>query len=260
MDRTRRRVALLVTGSIALLMMTKAGNPAALRLRNNITDIMTPVLAVASSPMDALHDAAVWMQDMSQLRQRNMMLEEQNQQLLKWQTAAREMETENSTLRSLLNVVPSQKSAYITARIVSDVSGPYVHSALINGGSINGVKPDEAVINDKGLLGRIIAVGNNSARVLLLSDINSRVPVITEHTQEKCILAGNNADQPVLTYLPTTSAIAVGERIVTSGDGGVFPANIPVGVVTAVKGGVIKVQLFSDVAKAEYVSVVDYAF
>jgi rod shape-determining protein MreC len=256
----RATVALLVTSSIVLLTMNKTGNPAAVRLRSNITDIMAPVLAVASSPLDAMHDAGTWFQEMSQLRERNLILEQQNQQLLKWQAAAQEMQSENTALHNLMNVVPSQKSSYVTARLVSDVSGPYVHSALINGGIANGIKQDQAVINDKGLLGRVISVGNNSARILLLSDINSRVPVVTEHTQEKGILAGNNTDFPTLAYLPTTSEITVGERIVTSGDGGIFPAGIAVGVVTSVKGGAIKVQLFSDVAKAKYVSIVDYAF
>ena len=253
-------VAMLFTGSVALLMMSKTGNPAALNLRNNITDIVAPVLAVASSPMDSLHNASAWISDMSQLRERNLMLEEQNRQLLKWQAAAQDMEAENRSLRSLLNVVAPQKSTYITARLVSDVSGPYVHSALISAGGDNGIKKDEAVITDSGLLGRVINVGATSGRVLLLTDINSRVPVITEHAQEKCILAGNNTDQPTLSYLPMTSNITVGERIVTSGDGGIFPPDVPVGTVTSVKGGVIKVQLFSDAAKAEYVSVVDYAF
>ena len=256
----RAGVALLVTCSVTLLMMSKSGNPAAIRLRDNITDIVTPVLAVASSPLDSVHNAGVWLAEMSQLREQNIVLQEQNRQLLKWQGAAKEMEAENHSLRSLLNVVPLQKSAYTTVRLVSDVSGPYVHSALINGGNDNGVKKDQAVINENGLLGRVVTTGTNSARVLLLSDINSRVPVVTEHTQEKGILTGNNTDFPALSYLPATSNIAVGERLVTSGDGGIFPPGIPVGTVTSVKGGTIKVQLFADVTKAEYVSVVDYAF
>jgi len=256
----RAGVALLVTFSVSLLMMSKSGNPAAERIRTDITDIMTPVLAVASSPMDSLHDAGTWFKEISQLREENARLQYQNAQLLQWQTAAKEMEVENRSLRNLLKVVPSQKSTYITARLVSDVSGPYVHSALINGGSESGIKKDEAVTNENGLIGRVITVGAGSARVLLLSDINSHVPVITEHTQEKSILAGNNTEWPTLSYLPATSNVAVGERIVTSGDGGIFPPGIPVGVVTSVEAGAVKVQLFSDVAKAKYVSVVDYAF
>jgi rod shape-determining protein MreC len=135
-----------------------------------------------------------------------------------------------------------------------------VHSALVNGGSSSGIKKDEAVTDEDGLLGRVISTGAGSARVLLLSDINSHVPVMAEHTQEKSILSGNNTDWPMLTYLPANSKIEVGERIVTSGDGGIFPPNVPVGVVTAIEDGKVKVQLFADVAKAEYVSVIDYAF
>jgi rod shape-determining protein MreC len=241
-------------------MMSKSGNPAAERIRSDITDIVTPVLTVANSPLDTIHDAATWFKEMSRLREENSTLQYQNRQLLQWQAAAKELDADNHSLRNLLNVIPSKNSSYITARIVSDVSGPYLHAALIDGGNDTGVKKDEAVTNENGLIGRVISTGANSSRVLLLSDINSHVPVVSEHTQEKSILTGNNTDLPTLSYLRPTNSIAVGERIVTSGDGGIFPPGIPVGVVTSVEGGVVKVDLFADVAKAKYVNVVDYAF
>ncbi len=256
----RAGVALMVTFALTLLMMSKANNPAAQRLRTNITDMAAPVLAVASSPMDALYNAGMWLTDMSQLREQNVFLKNQNIELLQWQSAAKEMEAENRSLRSLLNVVPPKKNSYITARIVSDLGGPYVHSALVGGGSAQGIKKDEAVTNENGLIGRVIDVGAASARVLLLSDINSRVPVVTEHSQEKSILAGNNSEWPTLSYLAVGSKVVVGERVVTSGDGGIFPPGIPVGVVTAVEAGEVRVQPFADAAKAEYVSIIDYAF
>jgi len=257
---SRAAVALMVACAGTLLMMSKAGNPTATQIRTDITDIVAPILAVASSPMDSLHDAGTWLSEMSQLRDENAMLKTQNRQLLQWQAAAKEMENENHSLRELMKVVPSQKSSYITARFVSDVGGPYMHSALVNGGSSQGIKKDEAVINENGLLGRVIDIGDNSARILLLGDINSRVPVVTEQTQEKSILSGNNSDWPTLAYLPATAKIAIGERVITSGDGGIFPPGIPVGVVISAEAGMVKVQPFADAAKAEYVSVIDYAF
>ena len=84
--------------------------------------------------------------------------------------------------------------------------------------------------------------------------------MLAEHTQEKTILVGNNYDLPTLAYLSADSKIKVGERIVTSGDGGIFPQGIPVGIVTAVDNGKIRVQPFADAAKADYVSVIDYSF
>lgn len=257
---SRAGVVTLLTLAIILLMMSKAGNPAIARLRDGIMDAATPVLSVTSSPLDAIHDAGVWFSDMAALRRQNIALKNQNIELLQWQAAAKNMEVENQSLRALLHVVPPHKHSFITARIVSDLSGPYVRGALINGGKSDGIRKDEAVINENGLIGRVIETGEHSGRVLLLSDINSRVPVMGERTHERSILSGNNSDQPVLSYLAAGSKIEVGERLVTSGDGGVFPAGVPVGAVTAIDHGAVVVQPFADAANAEYVSIVDDAF
>lgn len=255
----RASLLTMIMFSTALLIMSKTNNPAVARLRTNITDIVTPVLAVAASPFDAIYNAGAWVADMSRLREENIMLKNQNIELLQWQAAAKQMEVENQSLRTLLAVVPQQKNSFITVRLVSDLGGPYVHSALISGGRDNGIHKDQAVINESGLMGRVVDVGTSSARILLLNDINSRVPVIAEHSGEKSILVGNNNDLPMLSYLSAEGKIEVGERIVTSGDGGVFPPGIPVGVVVSVEKGNVKIQPFVDPTKVEYVSVIDYS-
>jgi len=256
----RASLLMLIMLGMTMMIMSKTNNPAIAKLRTHITDLVTPVLSIASSPMDVAHNMGTWIAELSRLREENVALKNENLELLKWQSAAKTMETENESLRALLNVVPEQKNTYITAHVVSDLGGPYVHSALINGGSESGIKKDEATINENGLMGRIVDVGANSARVLLLDDINSRVPVIAEQAHEKGILVGNNTDTPTLSYLSGNSKIKPGDRIVTSGDGGVFPAGIPVGVVMAVEKGTVKIQPFVDATKVEYVSVVDYSF
>jgi len=256
----RASLVMMLTFGVALVVMSKTNNPAIGKLRTNITDIVTPVLSVASSPMSAIHNFGTWIGEMARIREENIALKNENVALLAWQTKAKAMEAENQSLRELLKVVPTQKSSYITVRVVSDLGGPYIHSALVNGGKAAGIKKDQAAISDNGLLGRVVDVGDSSARILLLNDINSRVPVIAERTHEKSILVGNNSDAPTLSYLAGESKIRVGERVVTSGDGGIFPAGIPVGIVTSVHKGVVKVQPYVDTTKVEYVSVIDYSF
>jgi rod shape-determining protein MreC len=256
----RASLFMLVTASIALMVMSKTNNPAVTKLRTHITDGVIPLLTVAASPMDALHNAGVWMVETVRLREENITLKNANIELLKWQSQAKSMEVENEALRNLLKVVPTQKATYITARLVSDIGGPFMHSALINGGSANGIQKDQAAISENGLLGRIVDVGEHSARVLLLNDINSRVPVIAEHAREKSILMGNNTTMPVLSYLATDSKVKVGERIITSGDGGIFPEGIPVGIVVAIHKNIVRVQPYVDATKVQYMSVIDYSF
>jgi rod shape-determining protein MreC len=110
-----------------------------------------------------------------------------------------------------------------------------------------------------GLAGRIAEVGRRSARVLLLTDINSRVPVLVERTRDRAILAGDNSNHPQLLYLKPRAELRVGDRVVTSGDGGVFPAGLPVGVVDSIEDGVVGIAPFVDWDRMEYLRIVDYA-
>lgn len=256
----RAFILFLASAGLILLSMSKSGNPAAERLRTHILDIATPVIAVVASPFDAIAAAGEWVVDFSRTRAENILLKNQNLQLLEWQAQAKRMEAENRALKSLLNVVPAKKHSYISARLVAASGGPFAHSALLAGGSRDGVKADQAVINENGLIGRVVEAGETSARVLLLNDINSRVPVMSERTREKSMLTGTGAAQPVLNYLPATHGLEAGDRLVTSGDGGIFPAGLPVGTVAAVEGRRVVVQPFADISRAEFVSAVQYSF
>jgi rod shape-determining protein MreC len=255
----RATLLMMVTLGLSLLIMERANNPTVVRLRTSITDAIVPVLSVAASPFDAISGIGTWMSDMANLRAENVALKNQNVQLLQWQASAKSLEEENRSLRELLNAVPARKQSYVTARVVSDIGGPYVHSALIDGGNDSGIDKDQAVISERGLAGRVVDAGKTSARVLLLTDINSRVPVIAEKAHEKAILTGSNGEMLTLTYLAADSRIEAGDKLVTSGDGGIFPPGIAVGIVTSVDKGAVTVQPFVDPAKLRFVSVVDYS-
>lgn len=256
----RATLSMMVGFAIALMIMSKTNNPSISKLRMQIADTVTPVISFIGRPMDAFYDAGTWVSEMAHLRSENVMLKNQNIELLKWQGAAKAMEAENEALRKLMHVVSNQRNGYITARVVSDVSGPYVHSALMSAGAGDGILKDQPVITETGLMGRVVDVGESSTRVLLLNDINSRVPVAVEHSDIKSILVGNNTGLPSLSYLSSDNKVKVGQRVITSGDGGIFPRGIPVGVVTEVEDGLVSVQPFVEPSKVEYVTVVDYSF
>ncbi len=255
----RLSLVFLMALSMLLIVMGQVNSQFAVRLRVKLMDVVLPVVSVASKPLDAVADFGAWVGEMSQLRSENIALKNTNLQLLQWQSLAKSLEAENNNLRSLMNVVSIPKSRYITARIVTDMSGPYVRSALIGGGNAQGIKKDQAVINEYGLVGRVVETGDTSSRVLLLNDINSRIPVMVESSREKAILVGNNNELPSLSYVLSDSSIKVGDRIITSGDGGVFPRGIVVGVVSKIEKGVVRVQPSVDAARIEYVNVVDYS-
>jgi rod shape-determining protein MreC len=249
----------MMTAALSLMVMSKTEHPAAVKLRTTLNDTAAPVLAVLASPIDALSAVGTWFVNLTALYSENIVLRNQNAELLKWQAMAKDMQQENESLRKLLYVVPQPKRSFISARVVSDVGGPYSHAVLIQSADALAVSKNQAVISERGLVGRVVETGKTSARVLLLTDINSRVPVLLERTREKAILAGSNDGLPSLLYLAVSTQVAIGDRLVTSGDGGVFPAGVPVGIVSANQDGVLKVEPYVQASRLEYVSVVTSA-
>jgi rod shape-determining protein MreC len=122
----------------------------------------------------------------------------------------------------------------------------------------HGVRKGQAVLGDFGFIGRIVDVSSHASRVLLLTDVSSRVPVILEGTRARALLVGGNVTRPRLTFVTPGTRVSPSERIVTSGDGNAFPPGLPVGVVASVSDSGIEVQLFADYDKLDYVRVADF--
>jgi len=248
----------LVLASFALMLLGKADTVLVERVRVLIDDGVTPVLQVLSRPASAVASMVNAVHDLAALRAENVRLAEENARLMHWQTVARELDNENKSLRAQLNYAPDPDSAFISARVVGDTGGAFVRSMLINAGSREGVRKGQAVISGENLIGRVAEVGDRSARILLLTDPNSNIPVVIEGSRAKAILTGDNSDRPRLNYLSPNSNPAVGNRVVTSGHGGAFPPGMPVGVIASIQDGIVRVEPFVHRYQLEYVAVVDY--
>jgi rod shape-determining protein MreC len=251
-------VLFMLSVSASFLVISRTHPQYITQLRTSLMDIVVPVVQTVAAPVDAFQGAMQWMHDVANVKAENERLRQENAKLMRWQFVATEMENENTRLRDLLKFAPVGKESYTSARVAIDNSGPYVKSVIINAGAANGVESDLAVINENGLVGRVMDAGARTARVLLLTDMNSRVPVMTEKSRERAIVAGDNSDTLQMKYLPQDSKISVGERVVTTSDGGVLPPGLPVGVVTAIENGSITVKPYVDWFRLEYVSVVDF--
>jgi rod shape-determining protein MreC len=115
-----------------------------------------------------------------------------------------------------------------------------------------------AVITGEGLIGRVTEVGDWSSRVWLISDLNSRIPVTIAETGDRAILAGDNTTQPKLLFLARDASVPEGARVVTSGHGGVFPPNLPVGILKEAERGTYTVVPTADLGRITYVRLVDF--
>lgn len=248
----------LIVLSFALLVMGKADVVLMERIRTQISDALTPVLDAASRPVDTVNGWIANTKELASIREENARLRAERERLLHWQAVARKLEAENATLQGLLDLVPAASVAYTTARVIGVGGGSFVHSLIIDGGEQAGVRKGQAVITGEGLVGRVARVGRRSSQILLLTDLNSRIPVLVETTRAQAILAGNNTDSPSLVYLTPGTTVSPGDRLVTSGDGGVFPSGLPVGHVSSVEDGQVLVQPFVERYRLEFVRVVDY--
>jgi rod shape-determining protein MreC len=249
---------LLFVSAFVLMLLGKGETLLIDRFRTGVLDFVTPVMEVLSQPAAAVANAVENMKYLYMLRTENERLREENAKLREWQAAAHRLETENASLRELLRVPAEAPARYITARVIADPGGAFVRAAIVNAGRRDGVVKGQAVMTADGLVGRIYEVGLYSARVLLVTDINSRLPVLIESSRARAILAGDNGDRPKLAFLSATVEVSVGDRIITSGQGGMFPPGLPIGTVAAIEGGVVRVEPLVDFDRLEMVRVIDF--
>jgi rod shape-determining protein MreC len=240
------------------MLVGKADTVVVSRARTLLIDLIAPMMDAASRPIASAKEAANTVQDLLALKQENARLAEENKTLLEWQSIGRELQSQNASLRDLLKFTPDPRASYVTAPVIADASSSYVRSLIVLAGQKDGVVKGQAAITGAGLVGRVLEVGRRASRVLLLTDISARVPVVIERTRDQAVLAGNNSDNPELQYLPRDVDIKVGDRIVTSGVGGNFPVGLPVGEVVRVEGHIL-VQLYAQLDRMEYIRLVDYS-
>ena len=164
------------------------------------------------------------------------------------------LEFENAQLRKLIEEQVSSSSDLLSARVMIDKQSPYLNSFIINVGSNKNIKNGMAVLDGKNFVGRIVDVNFFSSRVLLVSDLNSKIPVIIEPSGHHAILSGHGTNKPILEYLPENYTIQDGDKVYTSGKEGIFSPGIPVGGIKIEKD-VVKTSLFSDLSQITFVNI-----
>jgi len=255
----RSTFALLLLLAAAILLIGKADPTVYERTRMTVIDVATPILDTISHPVAAGGEFIADLKLLYAAHEENKALREENSRLLRWRAAAEALESENTRLREMLNLAPEAPARFITGRVIGDSGGAFLRSILVNTGARDGVRKGAAAVDGSGLLGRVAEVGDRSSRILLVSDLNSRIPVLVGESRERAILAGDNSDQPKLAYLPAEISIAPGDLVITSGHGGAFPAGLPVGVVVRMSDtDEFRVQPFHSTRRLEFVRLMDF--
>lgn len=185
----------------------------------------------------------------------NQRLKAELAEAAEWKNAALALRDTNARYKALLGLKTDPPIPMVAARTVSEARGPFSNTRLANAGREKGIITGNPVMSENGLVGRVIGVTDGASRILLLTDIASRTPVMIERTNARAILTGDGGPNPRLEYLRGQEPVKPGDRLVTSGDGGVLPRGLPVGL--AVKGldGRWRAVLASDAAPVDFVRI-----
>jgi rod shape-determining protein MreC len=237
-----------------LLVLSRIGHGAIADARDGLVDLTAPLLEVASVPAIEARRAADRMRLYAAAFDEVDRLKKENENLKQWEWRTKLLERKVAHLRSLLNAVEEPGLVYATGRVIADARGPFVRSALINLGRKDGVHIGYAVINGDGLVGRTVDAGESFARVLLLNDLNSRIPVLVGPAGMRGLASGDNSAELQLDFLPDNATVYPGDEVYTSGSDGVLPRGLRVGVVTGTPGA-FKVRPYAKLNSLDAVSV-----
>ncbi len=221
---------ILIIFSVLLLIVGKINESSLSIFKSYFLDISAGFLSLVGKPVNSVSDGFYKINDLVFLYSENQGLKQENINLNKWKDLALELLAENEELKKQLNSVNQETQKYITAKVITNSGGSYVKTITINVGSNNGVKLGNPVINNWGMIGRIVDLGKNASRVLLTVDINSQIPVYFENSLHRAILVGKNSDLLELKFLKKRVLLEENERLMTSGEGGILPRGLPVGL------------------------------
>jgi len=185
----------------------------------------------------------------------NRRLKAELKEMRQWRDVALALRDTNDRYRALLGLRTDPPIPMAAARVVSDSRGPFANARLANAGREKGVREGHPVVNENGLVGRVVGVTDGASRILLLTDVASRTPVMIDRTNARAILTGDGGPNPRLEYMRGQDPVREGDRVVTSGDGGLMPRGLPVGVAAKGLDGRWRVVLGADSSAIDYVRI-----
>jgi rod shape-determining protein MreC len=203
-------------------------------------------------------------------------LERENRDLQAWRELAERLAERNARYEALLRMPPESFGQgadienSIAAQLVLDSGGPFTRTLVANAGADHGVRIGYIAVNEHGLIGRVVSVGQRSARVLMVDDYNSRIPVMGEASRVRAVMAGQatrppdlytapfQMQSPRLDFIVGAQSLREGERIVTSGDGGLYPRGIPIGLARSSGDGQWRVTLAASQQPIDFVRIIPY--
>lgn len=242
----RYRRAIILTSALLLsfLLMTlqvRHETAVVTFTRQALLFVVSPFIKVTAATIHGV--TSIWQDyvDLRTLREENKRLQFEASTLKRRLDQLQEQALETQRLQRLLAMRDSSQAEFLTARVVGKDATNWFKTILLDCGSMEGVRRNQPVLAPNGLVGRVVEVTPTSARVQLFTDPVSAVGGLIQRTRVTGIVSGNLGAGARVRYLPLMGDVVVGEEVVTSGMGGVFPKGIPIGRITTVerKSGVL---------------------
>ncbi len=252
----RLRLLALVVLALVLLVLSRLDHPLVANVRTRVGDALRPVLGVVTIPAEGVRQLVANKQALLEAYAENKQLREENDALRHWQAVAQTLKVENDALRALAAYHPVEEVRYVTAHVIAQSPNAYAGTLMIDAGRADGLAALQPVVDAYGLVGRVVEVGEHTARVLLLSDALSHVPVISATSRQHAILSGTGEELLRLTFIGgETQQLALGEAVMTTSEGGLIPDSVMVGTIFRRDAGDVLVKPLRPLARSEYVRV-----
>lgn len=248
-------IALMALVLVGVFLFWRIDSPRAERMRIALIDRVVPSLDWAFVPVAQVGQMIGGFQSYARIYQQNQELRRELQKMQAWKEAAVQLEQENSKLLALNKVRIDPALTSVTGMVLVDSGSAFRQSVLLNVGTDDGIVEGWATMDGLGLVGRISGVGKRTSRVVLLTDPSSRIPVTIQPSGERALLTGDNTPLPFLDFIETPDNVRPGDRVVTSGDGGVFPPGLLAGQVVQSSDGRLRLRMAADYGRLEFLRV-----
>ncbi len=254
----RLLLGILVLCLLGIFLIWRIDSPRVERFRAQVVDTVVPSMEWAMVPVTGIVNLARDFQSYQRLSEQNRELRSELRLMRAWKEAALQLEQENARLLDLNNVRLDPRLTYVTGVVMADSGSPFRQSVLLNVGERDGIIDGWATMDGIGVVGRISGVGPNTARVILMTDASSAIPATIQPSGQTALITGDNTPAPAVEFLENRELVRPGDRVVTSGDGGVFPGGLLIGQITADPGGRLRVRLSADFERLEFLRVLRY--
>ena len=251
-------IVLLFIVAFVFMMLNKTENVLIETTSSAANEVLSPAIDVLVMPATLLIKGYDYFRSLRKIDMENKELRKEIRHLIIENTKTRALEIENNLLSQMLNYVAPPEASFVTARVVAEEGNAFSHAITVYIGDNQKILKGQVAIGTNGVIGRVESVGRNYAKIFLINDISSKIPVMIEKSRTRAILSGENTPLPKLIFVPLDAELEVGDTIVTSGVGGIFPAGLLVGRIVSIDSDGIKVKPFNDLSRLEYVQIVDY--